>query len=339
MPGPETPSPAGLVLLDKPAGWTSHDCVARLRRLAGTRKVGHAGTLDPAATGLLVAGVGRATRLLTYLVGLDKVYAATIRLGASTTTDDAEGQVTVQVPANEVALDQVRAAMARWRGQIAQVPSAVSAIKVNGQRAYARVRSGQTVTLEPRQVTVRRFELNEAHAQGEFLDLDVTVECSSGTYVRALARDLGEELGVGGHLTMLRRLEVGPFTVERAKTLEELAAGFSVWPMAQAAAQLWPVRQLTADQARRLSHGQAINHDTLAVPGAGAAGASGPGATVPSGAGRQAAGLVAAVGPDGELVALIAGAGAGPPPGGGHDRAASGNLGRAAQARPVVVFS
>jgi tRNA pseudouridine55 synthase len=281
---------AGLVLLDKPAGWTSHDCVARIRRLAGTKKVGHAGTLDPDATGLLIIGIGRATRLLTYLVGLDKVYSATIRLGASTTTDDAAGQVICQVPAADLRRDQVESAMAAWRGSVSQVPSAVSAIKVGGQRAYARVRAGETVELRPRQVTINRFDLTGWRAGGQFLDLEVLVECSSGTYVRALARDLGADLGVGGHLTNLRRLKAGPFSIQQALSLEALAADFRVWPMAAAARQLWPVRELTADEARRLSHGQTIAASPEAL---------GPMPVRPDGA------PVAAIAPDGSLVALI----------------------------------
>jgi tRNA pseudouridine55 synthase len=285
--------------LDKPVGWTSHDCVARLRRLARTKKVGHAGTLDPDATGLLVLGVGKATRLLTYLVGLDKVYSATIRLGASTTTDDAAGEVIAETAASGLALDAVEHAMAVWRGRVMQVPSAVSAIKVSGKRAYARVRAGEKVELRPREVTIHRFEMVASRVAGPFLDLDVVVGCSSGTYVRALARDLGAELGVGGHLVALRRLAVGPFGIDDARTLESLAEDFSVWPMAAAARRLWPVQDLSEDEARRLSHGQSI--PARARPD-----------TSPTDSGQDSAhspdtrGPVAAIAPDGHLVALIA---------------------------------
>jgi tRNA pseudouridine55 synthase len=278
-----------LLLIDKAVGPTSHDCVARVRRLASTKKVGHAGTLDPLASGLLVLGLGRATRLLTYLVGLDKTYTATIRLGASTTTDDAAGSITYQGVASGLSAGEVETAMARWRGRVPQVPSAVSAIKVDGQRAYARVRDGQEVKLKAREVTIRRFDLLDWRLDGPFLDLDVLVECSSGTYVRALARDLGADLAVGGHLTALRRQRVGPFSLESAHTLAALGASegvrgadlrAAVMPMAQAASLLWPVRELTAEETRRLSHGQMID-------------------------GRAAADVIAAISPEGSLVALL----------------------------------
>lgn len=217
----------GLVLVDKPAGLTSHDVVARLRRHCRTRKVGHAGTLDPMATGLLVVGVGRATRLLTHLVGARKTYLATIRLGQATLTDDAEGEVTAAAGVHG-ALPRLEGALAGLRGDILQVPSSVSAIKVAGQRSYARVRGGEEVRLPARPVTVHRLEVTgrrDAVATDgtAVVDLDVLVECSSGTYVRALARDLGEALGVGGHLTTLRRTAVGPFEVSEARTLQEIA--------------------------------------------------------------------------------------------------------------------
>ena len=236
-PHPGIVPPTGLLVVDKPQGLTSHDVVARVRRLAGTKKVGHAGTLDPMATGVLVLGIGRATRLLTFLVGADKTYAATIRLGQSTVTDDAEGEVTATRGAAEVTPDAVRAGVARLTGAIEQVPSAVSAIKVDGQRSYARVRAGQEVALAARPVTIHRFEIlgppREATAPGggkagaadgvPVLDVDVLVECSSGTYIRALARDLGEGLGTGGHLTALRRERVGAFSLDDAATLDALA--------------------------------------------------------------------------------------------------------------------
>ncbi|MGJ6981179.1 tRNA pseudouridine(55) synthase TruB [Aestuariimicrobium soli] len=202
---------SGIVLVDKPQGWTSHQAVGRMRRLLGTRKVGHAGTLDPMATGLLIIGVNRATRLLGHLAGHDKTYLATIRLGQSSTTDDAEGELSSVVDASGVTDAAVEAGMQRLRGAIEQVPSSVSAIKVNGQRAYALVRGGQEVALRARPVTVSRFDVLARRVVGQWCDLDVVVDCSSGTYIRALARDLGADLGVGGHLTALRRTRIGGF--------------------------------------------------------------------------------------------------------------------------------
>jgi len=280
---PEAPS--GLVVVDKPSGWTSHDVVARVRRLAGTRKVGHAGTLDPMATGVLVLGVERATRLLTFLVGADKEYAATIRLGATTVTDDAEGEVLERRDAGQVTQDAVLAGAARLTGEIQQVPSAVSAIKVDGRRAYARVRAGEDVELAARPVTVPRFDVLDARpaaADGvPQLDVDVLVGCSSGTYVRALARDLGADLGVGGHLTALRRTRVGPYALDVARDLDALADDFTVLPLSAAARAAFPARELTAEEAAKLRHGQ-----RLKATGAGEA-------------------PVAAFDPDGELVAVL----------------------------------
>ncbi len=281
------PAPDGLVVVDKPADWTSHDVVARVRRLAGTRKVGHAGTLDPMATGVLVLGVGRATRLLTYLVGADKTYLATIRLGATTVTDDAEGEVTAWAEPGAVAeLDDAAISheVAALTGAIQQVPSAVSAIKVDGQRSYARVRSGQEVALAARPVTVHRFEVlgrRDGVDDHPAVDLDVEVEVSSGTYVRALARDLGRRLGVGGHLTALRRTRVGPYGLDGAHTLDELADDLTVLPLADAAAAVFPVRRLDAAEATTLRYGQRLSASGLG---------DGP---------------VAALGPGGDLVALL----------------------------------
>lgn len=280
----------GLVVVDKPAGLTSHDVVARVRRLAGTRRVGHAGTLDPMATGVLVLGVDRATRLLTYVVGADKDYAATIRLGAATTTDDAEGEVTAVTDASGVTRAAVEAAVVPLTGPISQVPSSVSAIKVDGRRAYAMVRAGETVELTARPVTVHRFEVVAArpaeHEGTPALDVDVVVTCSSGTYVRALARDLGAALGVGGHLTALRRTRVGGYGLDVARTLDDLAADFAVLPLADAARAAFPARELTADEARELSFGRRVAA-APEVPGT-----------------REAP--VAAFAPDGTLVALLA---------------------------------
>ncbi|MFE7632098.1 tRNA pseudouridine(55) synthase TruB [Kocuria sp. NPDC057446] len=271
-PDPSLPTPSGLVVVDKPAGWTSHDVVARTRRLAGTRKVGHAGTLDPMATGVLVLGVDRATRLLTWVVGAHKTYEATVRLGQTTVTDDAEGEVLdVAGPRAVDAVDEaaVAAGVARLTGDIRQVPAKVSAIKVEGRRAYAQVRAGQDVELAARDVTVSEFAVHRlvrtADDTGrEVLDVDVTVTCSSGTYVRALARDLGADLGVGGHLTALRRTRVGAWTLEDARTLDELAAEVAagrplpVTSLEDAAAGLFPVRRLTAEEAEDVAHGRRI---------------------------------------------------------------------------------
>lgn len=250
----------GLVIVDKPSGLTSHDVVARLRRLAGTRKVGHAGTLDPMATGVLVAGIGRATRLLHHLVLTDKAYTATIRLGRRTVTDDVEGEVLESCPAGHLSDTAVRAAMAQLTGVLDQVPSAVSAVKVAGRRAYARVRGGEQVSLPARSVTVTRFDAVDLRPAGDCLDVQVVVECSSGTYVRALARDLGAALGVGGHLTGLRRTRVGPFGLAEARTLDELAAlpDPVTVPLAHALAMSMPVRTIDARQARELSFGRSL---------------------------------------------------------------------------------
>ncbi len=261
------PAP-GLVLVDKPAGWTSHDVVGRMRRLAGTRKVGHAGTLDPMATGLLVIGIGKATKLLTYVVGHDKVYEATMRLGQSTVTDDAEGDVTATGDASGVTDAQMADAVAGLTGDIQQVPSAVSAIKIDGQRAYKRVRDGEDVVLPARPVTVHDFEVLAVRRAGEVIDLDVRVDVSSGTYVRALARDLGAALGVGGHLTALRRTSVGDLEVKDAMTLDQLGAMVDAGgevprlPLGAAAADILPVRALTEREVATLGFGQWLDADT-----------------------------------------------------------------------------
>jgi tRNA pseudouridine55 synthase len=249
--------PSGLVVVDKPAGFTSHDVVARLRRILGTRKVGHAGTLDPMATGVLVCGIGRATRLLGHLALTSKTYRATIRLGVRTNTDDADGEVLEQTPV-AVSADRLAVAMAALTGDIEQVPSSVSAIKVRGQRAYARVRAGEEVTLAPRRVQVTRFEL--VARRGD--DLDVVVSCSSGTYVRALARDLGEALGCGAHLSTLRRTRVGPFDDSAAASLDRLNAIGSVTEalisLPEAVGAAFPRRDLDPDEAREVSFGRRI---------------------------------------------------------------------------------
>lgn len=260
-------APSGILLVDKPQGWTSHDVVARARRLGGTRKVGHAGTLDPMATGLLILGIRSSTRLLTYIVGTDKEYRATIRLGSSTTTDDAEGELVAEATGAQIAAiapDAVLAGIADLTGEIQQVPSSVSAIKVDGKRAYARVRAGETVELSARAVTVSEFELLASDlivVDGETvgLDLAVRVVCSSGTYIRSLARDLGEMLGVGGHLTALRRTRVGPFEVSDALPIDSGEVADRVIPPADAAVRLFERFDLTEQQALDLGHGKRIH--------------------------------------------------------------------------------
>ena len=263
----QSPAP-GLVVVDKPGGITSHDVVARVRRLAGTRKVGHAGTLDPMATGVLVLGVNQATRLLGHLITSEKGYDATVRLGASTSTDDAEGMVTSQTPAGRLTEADVRLAVRRFVGEIDQVPSAVSAIKVGGQRAYARVRAGEQVVLAARRVRIESLEMTGARRDEDVLDVDISVQCSSGTYIRAIARDLGSALGVGGHLTMLRRTSVAGFHVSEARPLAELE-GLPALPMiglGQAARRCFPTRLVDRDAARDISFGRKLELD-LGVSG------------------------------------------------------------------------
>ncbi|MEL0627838.1 tRNA pseudouridine(55) synthase TruB [Salinibacterium amurskyense] len=255
---PRNPA-SGILFVDKPQGITSHGVVSRARKSVGTRKIGHAGTLDPMATGLLVLGANNATRLLTYLVGLDKQYTATIRLGASSTTDDAEGELSEPVDAAALAAvsdEDIAHAVANLTGAISQRPSSVSAIKVDGKRAYTLARAGEDVVLAERTVTVSRFEVLET-GRGEFIDLKVLVDCSSGTYIRALARDLGEALNVGGHLTVLRRTKVGPFSVENASALDSDLETKLVAP-AVVAAQLFETVQLDAEQSKDLSDGKRI---------------------------------------------------------------------------------
>ena len=246
---------SGLVTVDKPGGLTSHDVVSRVRRLAGTRRVGHAGTLDPMATGVLVVAINRATRLLGHLTLTDKWYDATIRLGASTTTDDAEGEVLESRSTDALTEGVVREALGAFQGEIDQVPSSVSAIKVGGKRAYDRVRAGEQVDLPPRRVTIHALDVTGL----DLPEVQISVHCSSGTYIRAIARDLGAALDVGGHLTALRRTAVGPFTLERARTLEELADDFSVTPIAEAARAVFPAVHLDASQAADVLVGRRID--------------------------------------------------------------------------------
>lgn len=286
--GPSDVARSGILLVDKPQGLTSHDVVARTRRLAGTRKVGHAGTLDPMATGLLVLGIGSSTRLLTYLVGLDKEYTATIRLGVATTTDDAEGETISVTDASGLDPADIHLGIAGLTGAIEQVPSTVSAIKIGGKRAYALARAGEEVELAARRVTISDFEvLSGPRAVDGALDLEVRVVCSSGTYIRALARDLGAGLGVGGHLTALRRTRVGPFGVDGALELPERGVEAEVEPLlldpAAVAGMIVPTVEVDADTVRLLEHGRRV---TLA------------GAPVSDGS-------IAVIAPDGHLVGLV----------------------------------
>ena len=339
VPRGAVPASDGILLVDKPQGLTSHDVVGATRRLAATRKVGHAGTLDPMATGLLLLGVGRATRFLTYLVGADKTYAATIRLGLETTTEDAEGEVTAAhgCRIDDLSGDRLQKALAGLTGQIQQVPSAVSAIKVDGVRAYKRVRDGQDVELEARPVTIHELRLTGEPRQAgvdlagavaggvatgaetdgagdevQVVDLDVVVSCSSGTYVRALARDLGQSLGCGAHLTALRRTGVGPFDVGQASTLIELSEqvetdavtpdprGAATVPLEEVARRCFERLALTEPEARGLRHGQPLDAAVLER-------AEAPegrlGEVASKGISRQR--VVAGFAPDGRLVALL----------------------------------
>jgi tRNA pseudouridine55 synthase len=276
---------AGIVIVDKPGGLTSHDVVGRCRRLFGTRKVGHAGTLDPMATGVLVVGIERATKILGLLTATDKSYSATIRLGQTTSTEDAEGELLQSVPASRVTDEQIEAAVVPLRGEIDQIPSSVSAIKVDGKRAYRLVREGHTVELQPRRVRIERFEVRALRRSAEVVDVDVEVDCSSGTYIRALARDVGAALGVGGHLTALRRTRVGDFGLDQARTLEELAKAPRLsYSIDEACLQAFPRRDVTDAEAVDASHGRPLPP-----------------------AGRS--GVYAAAAPDGRVIALLEDAG------------------------------
>ena len=248
-------SESGLVVVDKPSGMTSHDVVARVRRLAGTRKVGHAGTLDPMATGVLVLGLNRATRLLGHLTLTDKRYDATVRLGGTTTTDDADGDLVSSSPTDHLSEDDVRSALSSLVGEIDQVPSSVSAVKVDGRRAYARVRAGEEVELSARRVTIHAIDVVSL----DLPEVKVAVHCSSGTYVRAIARDLGAALGVGGHLTALRRTAVGPFTLADARTIDELTESFTITPIADAARASFPALDLDDAQAADVRVGRRLD--------------------------------------------------------------------------------
>jgi tRNA pseudouridine55 synthase len=271
----------GIVVVDKPGGMTSHDVVGRCRRIFGTRKVGHAGTLDPMATGVLVIGIERATKILGLVAGTSKTYAGTIRLGQSTSTDDAEGELLEQVSASHVTDAEIESTVAALRGDIKQIPSAVSAIKVAGKRAYQLAREGETVELRARAVRISRFDVLAIRRADGFVDVDVEVDCSSGTYIRALARDIGSTLAVGGHLTALRRTRVGDFGLDHARTLEILAEQPALsYSLDDACLLAFPRRELSSDEALSASHGRALT---------------------PAGID----GIYAAVDPDGQVMALL----------------------------------
>jgi tRNA pseudouridine55 synthase len=272
---------AGLVVVDKPAGVTSHDVVGRCRRIFGTRKVGHAGTLDPMATGVLVVGIERATKILGLLTATDKSYSATIRLGQTTSTEDAEGEVLQTVSAHDVADAQIGEAVAALRGEIDQIPSAVSAIKVGGKRAYKLAREGHTVELAARSVRIDRFDVLAIRHQDRLVDVDVEVDCTSGTYIRALARDVGVALGVGGHLTALRRTRVGRFGLDQARTLDDLAETPRLsYSLDGACLQVFPRRDLSEQETEDTRHGRPLK---------------------PAGV----EGVYAATAPDGRVIALL----------------------------------
>ena len=279
MSAASTDAVSGLLIVDKPQGITSHDVVSRTRRLAHTRRVGHAGTLDPMATGVLVLGINKATRLLTWITDHSKRYEAQVRFGVETTTEDAEGEVTSTKGCEGLGNEEIEAVLSRFRGTISQVPSAVSAIKVNGKRAYARVRAGEDVKLEPREVEISLLEaqgqprshrveyaLEGKSTQVNCVDLNVVVECSAGTYIRALARDLGNALGCGAHLTSLRRTRVGEFSIDSAHTLQSLdeaaeqsggEASLPLTSLSDAAREMFPCLLLSEAEAGAFSHGQA----------------------------------------------------------------------------------
>ena len=274
------PPASGLLIVDKPAGMTSHDVVGRVRRLAGTRRVGHAGTLDPMATGVLVIGIEKATRLLGHLTLHEKRYLGTVRLGATTSTDDAEGETLATADASAITDESIADAFEALVGEIQQVPPAVSAIKVDGVRSYARARKGEEVVLAPRVVTVHALDVLAVRRAGSSVDVDLDVRCAAGTYIRSLARDAGAALGVGGHLTALRRTGSGPYSIDRATPLDDVDVRRHLLPIADAAAAAFPRRDVDESMARAVSYGQAL--PPTGVPGA-----------------------VAVFGPDGTLLALV----------------------------------
>lgn len=253
----------GFLVVDKSAGMTSHDVVALARRALGTRKVGHAGTLDPMATGVLVLGFGNGTRLLQYITNGDKSYTATVVLGASTVTDDAEGEILTTATSDQleaISDEQIHQVLSRMRGVIAQRPSSVSAVKVNGERAYARVRAGEDVQLAAKEVTISQLDIKAIRRHEQRIEIDIQVTCSAGTFIRAIARDCGIVLGVGGHLNALRRTRVASFDLTQAITIEELKTNeFEPLTVTDVATSTFPIRELSGDEANELAFGRALS--------------------------------------------------------------------------------
>ena len=247
---------SGLVLIDKPQGITSFDVVAKLRKILNTRKIGHAGTLDPMATGLMLLGVNQGTKLLQFLIGMDKQYLATIRLGVATVTDDAEGEVLTSADGSHLTEEQIDAEIAKLRGPISQLPSSVSAKKIDGKRAYDLVRGGQEFELKPKDVVISRFErLSDLRIDERCVEFDVVVDCSSGTYIRALARDIGSALSVGGHLTALRRTSIGKYSIDNAS---EITNEVALSPMLESAREIFPEIEITSEQVVDVRHGKPL---------------------------------------------------------------------------------
>lgn len=271
----------GFLVVDKAGGMTSHDVVAVGRKALGTRKVGHAGTLDPMATGILVLGFGNGTRLLQYITDGDKSYKASIVLGAATITDDKEGEIISEVDASLVPDDEIKRVLATMIGTIAQRPSSVSAVKVGGERAYDRVRAGESFELDARQITITQLDIVEIRHLEKSTEVDIEVTCSAGTFIRAIARDLGSELKVGGHLSALRRTRVAGFTEKDAISFEDLKAQkFTPLDIAEVARATFPVRELTLEEVQELSFGRPLSENGHTV-------------------------IAAAMAPDNRLIALL----------------------------------
>lgn len=251
----------GFVIIDKPAGITSHDVVAKLRKTLGTKQVGHAGTLDPMATGVLVLGVNKATKFLQYITQGRKAYQAQIRLGQVTTSDDAQGEITSTSDTSNVSDQEIRDFLATQIGRIMQVPTKVSAIKINGQRAYDLVREGKEVDIPARQIDIYKLDVIEIK-HGEFLDIEISVECSAGTYIRSIARDLGSSLGVGGHLISLRRGLVAPFLLSDCSAIESPV----IRPLADEISKVMRVRDVDLQEVKELSFGRALSASSTDGP-------------------------------------------------------------------------
>ena len=249
----------GFLVVDKAPAMTSHDVVAVARKALGTRKVGHAGTLDPMATGVLVLGFGNGTRLLQYITDGDKSYLATVVLGAATVTDDQEGEIISEADASKITDEEIKSGLSKMVGEIQQRPSSVSAVKVAGERAYDRVRAGEVFELAARTITISSLEVLDIRRTGARIEIDIDVTCSAGTFIRAIARDLGSELAVGGHLSALRRTRVAGFSLDQAISFESLKGqGFTTLEIADVARQTFPVRELALDEVAELSFGRPL---------------------------------------------------------------------------------